>query len=82
MIDAILKAVPKIKSQHIQFDVFFMLSDFKDERIVALLNSYREHQEYLIPIMQQEHWVYLQMKWYKNSGEKKPKQGFWKKLLG
>ena len=43
-----MKAVPKIKSQHILFDVFFMLSDFKDERIVALLNSYREHEEYLI----------------------------------
>jgi len=48
MIDVALEEMPKISSQYDLIDVLYLLPDFKDARIVALLNEFRNHKEYLV----------------------------------
>jgi hypothetical protein len=48
MVDIVLKEMPRITSQYELIDLLHMLPSFKDERVAALLNSFRDHEEYLV----------------------------------
>ena len=48
MVDVVLSEVPQISSQYELIPVVYLLPDFKDERVNQLLNTLRDHKEYLV----------------------------------
>lgn len=48
MIDIVLTETPKAANMYELIDVLYMLPDFHDERVTQMLNSFREHEEYLV----------------------------------
>lgn len=48
MIDTVLTETPRISNEHELIAIFYLLSQFQDQRINALLDSYRHHHEYLV----------------------------------
>ncbi len=48
MIDAVLTEMPKLKHWTSIIHMLYLLPIFKDEKIDEMLNSYREHKDYLV----------------------------------
>lgn len=48
MIHIVLEEVPKIANQYELIDILYLLTAFKDQRVTALLKSFRNHPEYLV----------------------------------
>ena len=48
MIDIALEETPEITNPTNLIDILYLLPDFNDERVNAMLNNFRDHQEYLV----------------------------------
>jgi HEAT repeat protein len=48
LIDIVLQELPKTTNQYALIEVLYMLPTFQNERITDLLNTYRDHEEYLV----------------------------------
>ena len=48
MIDVVLTETQRITNQHELIEVFYLIAQFRDERINTLLHTYRDHHEYLV----------------------------------
>ena len=82
MIDLVLEELPKTTNQYELIDVFYMLPAFKDERITALLNHYREHNEYLVAYNATRALGLSTDDVVKKFRQQDDTKSFWKKLFG
>jgi hypothetical protein len=82
MIDIILEELPKTTSQYELIDVLYMLPAFKDEKITALLNSYRDHKEYLVAYNATRALGLSTDEVVKKARQENETKSFWKKLFG
>lgn len=48
MVNTVLDEVPEITSEYELIDILYLLPAFKNEHVTSMLNSYRDHKEYLI----------------------------------
>lgn len=48
MIDIALEETPEIANPTNLIDILYLLPDFNDERVNAMLNNFRDHKEYLV----------------------------------
>ena len=82
MIDLVLKELPKITSQYELIDVVYMLPAFKNEKITALLNNYRNHKEYLVAYNATRALGLSTDEVVNKARQQNEKKSFWKKLFG
>ena len=48
MADIVITEIPRVTGELDLIEILYLLPEIKDDRITALLNSYREHKDYLI----------------------------------
>ena len=71
----------KTTNQYELIDVLYMLPVFRDEKITALLNNYRDHKEYLIAYNATRA-LGLSTDEVVKKARKQNNTSFWKKLFG
>ena len=81
MIDIVLEELPKTTNQYELIDVLNMLPTFKDEKITALLNSYRNHKEYLVAYNATRALGLPTDEVVKKARQQNETKSFWKKLF-
>jgi hypothetical protein len=81
MIDIVLEELPKTTNQYELIDVLYMLPAFKDEKITAMLNNYREHKEYLVAYNATRALGLSTDEVVKKARQQNEKKSFWKRLF-
>ena len=82
MIDVVLQELPKTTNQYELIDVLYMLPAFKNEKITALLNNYRDHKEYLVAYNATRALGLSTDEVVNKARQKNEKKSLWKKLFG
>jgi hypothetical protein len=81
MVDIILQELPKITDQYELIDVLYMLPAFKDEKITALLDNYRNHKVYLVAYNATIALGLSTVDVVKKARQQNKKKNFWKKIF-
>jgi HEAT repeat protein len=82
MIDIVLQELPKTTNQYELIEVLYMLPAFKDEKIKALLNNYRDHKEYLVAYNATRALGLSTDEVVKKFRQRNKKKNFWKRIFG
>ena len=81
MVDIVLQELPKITDQYELIDVLYKLPVFKDEKITALLNNYRDHKEYLVAYNATRALGLSTDEVVRKARQQNEKKSFWKKIF-